>query len=172
MSVGIAMGGSDATNLTMRAIEVLGTIDERLLIWAMLGEGYGHSYDALVDAIRHTGRHEALLAKASHSMWTVLARTAVVVLAGGVTSYEAAYARVPAVNLTSESNRYLVEELSSAGVALTLVGDDGWGDLPHVVSRLAKDRDELFAMHRRSEDLIDGRGAMRVAHDIETILAR
>jgi spore coat polysaccharide biosynthesis predicted glycosyltransferase SpsG len=170
LGVGIAMGGSDAINLTMRAVEELGEVQERLVIWAMLGEGYGHSYDDLVRKIRESGRHEALLAKASHSMWTVLSRTALLVLAGGVTSYEAAYAGIPAINLILANSRYLVDELELAGAAVTLVGHAGWSELSRSVSDLAADRDRLFAMHRRAIPLIDGKGADRVVEDLDRLL--
>lgn len=170
LNVGVAMGGSDAVNMTKQVVETLGAVEHRLVVWAMLGEGYGHSYDALVNAIRSSGRHEALLAKASHSMWTVLSRSALLVLAGGVTSYEAAFAGVPSLNLTSESSRYLVDELESAGVARTLAGPESWAGLPLIVDELASDRDSLFAMHRRTTGLIDGEGARRIVEEVTSLV--
>lgn len=166
LSVGIAMGGSDAANMTMRAVRALGEVDTPLIVWAMLGEGYGHSYDQLVAAISENGRHEALLAKSGRSMWTVLSRTALVVLAGGVTSYEAAFAGIPAINVSAASNSYLVDELAGAGAAITLSEDAGWRQMPSVVMRLDADRDELFSMHRRAVSFIDDLGAQRIVDDL------
>lgn len=171
LSVGISMGGTDAPNLTLRVLEQLRGASVELLFWVMLGEGYGHSYEELVASLRKDRRHEIVLAKTTRSMWTVLRRCNLVLLAGGITTFEAAHAGMPSVNLLREpAHAFLLEELVEAGAVTCVAGGD-WGDqLTDELGRLDADRDELFLMHRRGKRLIDGGGAQRVAAELQRLL--
>lgn len=165
LSVGLSMGGADAPNRTLEVLQMLRALEEPLLIWAMLGEGYQHSYDDLAEAIRRDSRHEIILARTSRSMWTVLRQTNVLILAGGVTTYEAARAGLPSINLlTIPDHRFLLRELEDRGATTTLTVDDSTGrDLRASLTKYDEDRDLLFLMHRACSGIVDGRGADRVA---------
>ncbi len=164
LTVAISMGGSDVANKSLRILETIKAIDEQLLIWVMLGEGYLHSYQALVESVRGS-KHEIILAKTTTSMWRVLSTCSLAILAGGTTTYEAAYAGLPSINiLESASRRFLIQELVEKGLSLcaghTL--DEALENLNPLVRNLYRHRDRLLAMHRASRDQIDDQGVQRI----------
>ncbi|HKB05742.1 MAG TPA: hypothetical protein VKD90_26215 [Gemmataceae bacterium] len=170
LAVAISMGGVDAGNNTLQLLSSVVQVPTPMLLWVLLGEGYAHSYQALADCASRNTRHEIILAKTTDSLWRVLETCSVALLAGGVTSYEAAYAGLPAIHLLqNDLGPPLVEELVDREVGLA-VGPPFASALLRVnveLSRLEKARGELLAMHRRSHGLIDGRGAERIATEIE-----
>lgn len=168
LSVGIAMGGTDAADRTRQVLEELRPLPEPTLFWAMLGEGYAHSYENLVEVVRADRRHEIVLAKTGRSMWSVLRRCSVLILAGGITTYEATFAGIPSINLIEHEDRmFLVGELVKAGGAEALPMRGAWGDrLRGLLAEMAADRDRLFLMHRAARALVDGKGAGRIAEEI------
>ncbi len=168
LSIAISMGGTDAANKTLRVLERLKELPQRLLIWLLLGEGYGHSYQALVDTMRGS-RHEIILAKTNDSMWRILHLCSLVVLAAGTTTYEAAFAGIPSINLLENGRSYfLIEELVAKGAALCAGHsfDESLGALNGLIAGLDADRPRLRAMHRAAQTLIDGQGADRIAAEI------
>lgn len=173
LAVGVCMGGTDAANATLKILELLLEVKVPLLVWVMLGEGYAHSYQELVDCIRSDRRHEIVLAKAVQSMWRVLGRCSVAILAGGITTYEAAYAGLPSINtIPTEKQRFLVRELEEAGACFCIGADkaDYPGRLCDILSDIDTNRDKLLTMHKRSKVLVDSLGAFRIAKDIYALL--
>lgn len=166
VSIAISMGGADAPNRTLQVIDSLRPLSAAATFWVILGEGYAHSYRELVDRVRRDTRHEIILAKTNRSMWRILRNCSLAILAGGVTTYEAAYAGLPSINvLASENDAFLTRELVERGAAVD-GGTFGDGALPRVlaeVERLVADPERLLGMHRASRNLIDGRGAERVS---------
>jgi spore coat polysaccharide biosynthesis predicted glycosyltransferase SpsG len=168
LSVAVSMGGADAANKTLEVVRTLRENEHKLLLWVLLGEGYSHSYQDLVDCARGA-RHEIILAKTNESMWHILSTCAVCILAGGTTTYQAAYAGLPSINiLESADRRFLTDELVEAGACVRL-GDtlgESLGQLNAEVERLDSHRDELLAAHLTSRELIDGQGASRIAREL------
>ncbi len=169
LAVAISMGGADAGNKTLQVLESLCAIERPLLLWVLLGEGYAHSYTALVDCVSRNGRHEIILAKTSDSMWRVMRTCALAVLAGGTVTYEAVFAGLPSINLFDNGRHtFLVEELVDRQVALSagypLVSASAAAQA--YVAHLESHRAELLAMHRACAGLIDGAAAERIAHGI------
>lgn len=173
LNIGISMGGADAANRTLTVLAEILETARPLLLWVMLGEGYAHSYEDLVAAVRRDRRHEVILARTTRSMWTVLDRCSLLILAGGVTTYEAAYAGMPSINLLdSESERFLLRDLEDAGAVSAIERSGAWGDaLREELAAAVEDRDRLFLMHRRCGQLIDGRGASRIARELMVVAA-
>ncbi len=173
LPVAVCMGGGDAANLTRRVLERLRCFDRPLLVWALLGEGYRHSFDELERAARADRRHEVILARTTHSMWHVLRGCAVAVLAGGTVTYEAAAAGLPSVNLLADPGQsYLIDDLVSAGAAFHGGGLEG--DLSPMLSaidRLEADREGLLLAHRAARGLVDGRAAERIARELLALAA-
>lgn len=173
LSLAIAMGGTDAANKTLRVLKELKECPARLLIWILLGEGYAHSYQDLVETMRGS-RHEIILAKTNDSMWRVLHLCSLAVLAAGTTTYEAAYAGIPSINLLETgTNAFLIEELVENGAAVQAgtTFADSLLALNGVVASLDADRPRLRAMHKTAQALIDGRGAIRIAEEIASFHA-
>ncbi len=169
LAVGICMGGADAANNTLRVLEAVRSVPAAMLYWVLLGEGYVHSYQQLIDCVNADRRHEVILAKTRDSMWRILGGCSVVILAGGITNYEAAYAGIPSIiTLADDGERWLLQELIDAEVC-RYAGAPLEAGLPGIrdtLTHLNRRRDELLAMHRRCHGLIDGRGARRIADEI------
>jgi spore coat polysaccharide biosynthesis predicted glycosyltransferase SpsG len=173
LAVGISMGGGDAANKTLSVLEKLKDAPDRMLFWVLLGEGYAHSYQDLVQCVRGS-RHEIILARTNDSMWRILNTCAFVVLAGGTTTYEAAYAGLPSVNtLETPDHFFLIRELVEKG-ACAYAGytfEESLRTLRGIVTRLNRNRAELLAMHERCQGLVDGQGANRIVEQIQRFIA-
>lgn len=117
--IAISMGGTDQHNLTFEILKNLTSFKGRALFWVILGEGYSHNYHELVKVIKENSRHEIILARTNQSMWNIMSNCSVAILAGGITSYEAAYAGLPAINyFHSAGKSFLTEELVENNLCL------------------------------------------------------
>lgn len=164
LSLAVSMGGTDAANKTLRVLERLRELPQRLLIWALLGEGYAHSYEDLVGAI-HASEHEIILAKTNDSMWRILSTCSVALLAGGTTTYEAAYAGLPSINfLETPAHYFLLEELVDEGISLCAgqTFDEALEQLNPMLAGLYDNRQTLLEMHHRAHSMMDADGAKRI----------
>lgn len=168
LSIAVSMGGADASNRTLQVVRKLGDYDRKLRVWVILGEGYSHSYQDLVDSISGS-RHEIILAKTNDSMWRILSDCALILLAGGVSTYEAAYAGLPSINLLEDQKRYfLIQELVEANACLYVgaPSSQSFSAVTSLLDRAYEDRQWLYRMHRQAKGMIDGRGAKRIASEI------
>jgi spore coat polysaccharide biosynthesis predicted glycosyltransferase SpsG len=170
LPIAVCMGGSDAANKTLRIVQALARLDVPTTIWVLLGEGYAHSYNTLVDAVRGDLRHEVILAKTSRSMWHILGNCALGLMAGGLTTIEAVHAGLPTLNLFDRPDHAgMLDELFTAGVCLDggLMSNPSLDPAIETIRRLASQRDELRAMRARTRGLVDRQGATRVLRELE-----
>ena len=168
LSTAISMGGTDAANKTFRVLESIKDLPEKMVIWVMLGEGYAHSYQDLVDCVGNSN-HEIILAKSNDSMWRILSTCSLAILSGGTTTYEAVYAGLPSINfLGNKQSQFLIQELVDDGVVLPAGWDfeEGLAISRQLIGEIYHDRDRLWTMHQKSRGLMDGLGAQRVAKGI------
>ena len=169
LAVAISMGGGDAPNKTLALLEKLKNVPDRMLFWVLLGEGYAHSYQDLAQCMRGS-RHEIILARTNHSMWRILSTCAFVILAGGTTTYEAAYAGLPSVNtLDTADHFFLIQELVENGACVHAgyTFEESLNAMRGIVTRLNRNRQDLLTLHARCQGLIDGRGAARIVDQIQ-----
>lgn len=169
LSVMISMGGADARNNTLRVLEALRNVPNRMLFWVLLGEGYGHSYQTLVECIQSDARHEVILAKTNDSMWRIMNMCSLAILAGGTVTYEAAYAGMPSINIfDAAEHMFLLRELVEVGACYNAGYPfaDALSVLRAHVAHLEQHRHELWQMHRRSKGMIDGQGAARICNEL------
>jgi spore coat polysaccharide biosynthesis predicted glycosyltransferase SpsG len=168
--VAVSMGGGDAANKTLLFLRSLGKCNVPATFWVLVGEGYSHSYDALVNTIERDKNHEIILAKTNMSMWHILSNCVLAVLPGGITTYEAAYAGLPTINMCRDNHQFfLIQELVEAGVGMYagLMETDDLRRLNSLIENLYEHRGELLRMHERSRGIIDGRGKDRIISTIE-----
>ena len=173
LSVAIAMGGVDASNKTLKLLQVLRDLPNHMTFWAMLGEGYDHSYEALVETITESKRHEIIMAKTNRSMWRILSSCSVAVLGGGNTTYEAVYAGLPSINIMEDSrHEFVIKELVDAGICLKVEFplEDAVTEVAEMLAELDASPDVLLEMHRKSRGFVDGLGARRIADESIEIL--
>ena len=165
LSIGISMGGGDAPNKTLQVLKSLAGFSDESIIWVFLGAGYSHSYDQLVQESYHNQRQEVVLVKTNRAFWHVLKNCHLLILSGGITSYDAVYAGMPAVNLLLSSDHFFfIRELVEKGACFNpgVFGPETLKMLPKLLSDINKNRDLLWKMHKHSQILIDGRGSHRV----------
>ena len=170
LPIAVCMGGADAANKTLSILQALALLEEPTTIWVLLGEGYAHSYNQLVDAVRGDLRHEVILAKANRSMWRILGNCALGLMAGGLTTVEAVYAGLPTINLFDRpEHASMLAELFDAGVCLNggLIFGHSLQPTLEALRRLAAGRDELRTMRARTKGLVDHLGPVRVLREIE-----
>lgn len=165
LSIAISMGGGDAANKTLEILEALAKFDGAALFWILVGEGYPHSYDELVRKTHFGKAHEVVLARTNHSMWRVLRNCQLAVLAGGVTSHDAVYAGLPAINLLHSPERYfLIKELVEKEACFYpgSFNSETLSNIPRLIEKISLNKGELLKMHNRAKKLIDGRGSLRI----------
>ncbi|PKP35484.1 MAG: hypothetical protein CVU00_02205 [Bacteroidetes bacterium HGW-Bacteroidetes-17] len=169
-NIAISMGGGDAANKTLEVIKQIKNIIEPFTFWIMLGEGYSHSFDEIVNEIRKVKKHEIILAKTNHSMWNVLSNTSLLITTSGITSYEAAYAGLPTITFYDYDNQwFLLKEL--VDTKLTINGgkfsDNSINNLRNILTDLYHDRSVLYDMHKRSKKQFDNEAANRIINIIK-----
>lgn len=166
LPIAVCMGGADAANKTLAVLDALLDVRCDLTVWALLGEGYAHSYDALVNCMRRDRRHEIILAKTNRSTWQIMGHCALAVLAGGLTTVEAVYAGLPSINVFERQEHVdaTARELFEQGVCVNggLFSTNSLNQLVQALHALTADADQLRIMRRRSHGLIDRQGSRRI----------
>ena len=165
LPIAISMGGGDAPNKTLRFLRSLKNCDVPVTFWVMLGEGYGHSYDELIEVVKGNTKHEIILAKTNQSMWQILRNCVLAILPGGITTYEAVYAGLPAINILDDASSYfLIEELENEKACFYggALSDQTLDNLNKTLSHLYNNRLELINMHLKAKHLIKGRGGKEI----------
>lgn len=164
LAVAISMGGTDAPNRTLSLLQLLGQCPARLVLFVALGDAYTHSYEELLSTAAQN-RQEIILLKSNESMWRVLKNASLVICAGGLTTYEAAFIGLPAINIVQRQEwAYLFEELVQRGASVTLPPQhDSLERAVEMVANLAKNRAELLQMHLAAKKLIPDGGSRRIA---------
>lgn len=169
LAIAVSMGGADAGNKTLNVLRALSIVSSPLLIWTLLGEGYAHSYEPLVECVRESNQHEIILAKTNDSMWRVLRTCSLAVLAGGTVTYEAAFAGLPSINLFENPRHvFLINELVDRGVCISAgYPMDGAVDVAAAnVAQFEAKRSQLSQMHQATKGLIDGKAGRRISEEI------
>jgi spore coat polysaccharide biosynthesis predicted glycosyltransferase SpsG len=160
LPIAVIMGGTDAPNKTLRVLNELKHCRVPSTFWVMLGEGYSHSFDKLIEAIRKDTDHEIILAKTNRSMWKILSNCVLAIIPGGLTSYEAAYAGLPTLNITHDPEKeFLIRELMEHKICLT---HQNFQNLNKTIEDLYRQKNKILQMHDRSKSLIDKKGGERI----------
>jgi spore coat polysaccharide biosynthesis predicted glycosyltransferase SpsG len=172
LAVAISMGGTDAPNRTLQLLKLLGNCPTKLVLYVALGDGYTHSYEELLSCAR-SNHHEIILLKSNESMWRVLSSCSLVICSGGLTTYEAAFIGLPAVNILQDARwAYLFEELCERGACRTLApGADCLQQAVELVRYFSVNRADLTGMHRATRGLIPAGGARQIATALNSLQA-
>lgn len=151
LHVGISMGGTDPLNHTLNVVKHLKQVEIPVVFWVLLGESYKYQYDQLVAEIKGHNKHEMILARTNKNMWEVLGNCNLAILTGGLTSYEAAYAGLPAINYFSDRQKgYLVRELEEEQLSLETCYD--FDALPDLLVKYYNSKSSLLAVNERAQE--------------------
>lgn len=164
LAIAISMGGTDAPNVTLALLRLFGQSPLNVVIWVALGDAYLHSYAELLECAA-ANRREIILLKSNESMWRVLRNASLVICAGGLTTYEAAYIGIPSINLIRHQDwMYLFEELTARGVCRSLLpAPDRLERTVSMVADFAADRERLMQIHLSTRGVIPEGGAALIA---------
>jgi spore coat polysaccharide biosynthesis predicted glycosyltransferase SpsG len=170
----IAMGGSDPAGLTLKAVRALDRLDEDFesVIFEsvnfestiIVGAGFCHR-ESLRDLLGQTRRHFTVREDVSE-MSAAMAQADLAVCSFGMTSYELAAMGVPAVCVClTEDHAESASALVAAGMGISVGVDDQDTEtrLGAAVERLLVDKNARAQMSARARELVDGRGARRIA---------
>lgn len=169
LPVMVSFGGGDADNHTRLVLEALRDVEEQLLIWLMLGDGYMHSQDELVATGQAGQRHEIVLARTNRSMWRIAANCAVAILTGGMSSLEATYAGLPVISVRRgfANSIQVGADYDRATIDGGAIADGSYVRIKTIVSDICRNRDRLLRMRESQRGLVDGFGAQRIIELIE-----
>jgi spore coat polysaccharide biosynthesis predicted glycosyltransferase SpsG len=165
----IAMGGSDPAGLTLKAVRAVDRLDanfesaifESVII---LGSGFCHG-QSLRELLGQT-RQRFTVREDVSEMSAAMAEADLAICSFGMTAYELAATGVPSVYacLTLDHEES-ASALVAAGMGVSVGVDDRDTEtrLAGAVERLLMDENARAQMTARARELVDGRGASRVA---------
>lgn len=169
LNVGITLGGSDAKNQTKSVLRRISGIKD-CRIWVLLGEGYEHSFDQLVEISKMKNSNEIILVKAGSSIWEILSLCSLVIVSGGLTILECAFAGIPTLNIFHKKKHL---EVSSpiifdrgASINLGIFSDSVLRELEKKIKYFCKNKIELTEMRQSSKGLINRNGGMNIIDKI------
>lgn len=172
LPIAITLGGTDASNKTMKIIQSLVKYEKKLQLWVLLGEGYKHSYTQLVKIIKANPLHEIILARTNRSMWNILKNTVLAVTAGGLTAFEAATAGLPTINIVEkELHKNLLYDLLNSKIAYFAGIWSNYNEaiLLDLIDELNCNKDQLLNMHVKSKSITNKIGGEMIIKELTNI---
>ncbi len=163
-SIGISMGATDPMNMTKIVLEEISKWEQPCLIWIAIGNVYSHDIAALHDIALNDSVHELVFVNTADSFWSVFQNSSILILQGGVTTYEAAYCGIPSINIPKcREHMGLTSSLLNENLTWVLDTEkDGYNNLVPLLASIFNDKDLLIKMHVRMKNLIDSDGPNRV----------
>jgi spore coat polysaccharide biosynthesis predicted glycosyltransferase SpsG len=164
LSLLIAMGGSDPAGLTLKAVRALDRLDEEFESVIVVGAGFCHG-QALQELLGQTRRRFVVRQDVSE-MSAAIAEASMAICSFGMTAYELAAIGVPSVYVClTDDHAQSASALAAAGMGISVgVNDqDVETRLATAAERLLVDKNVRTQMSSRARELVDGRGASRIA---------
>jgi spore coat polysaccharide biosynthesis predicted glycosyltransferase SpsG len=160
----ISMGGSDPAGLTLKAVRALDRLDDEFESVIIVGAGFCHG-QALQELLGQTRRRFVVRQDVSE-MSAAIAEASLAICSFGMTAYELAAMGVPSVYVClTDDHAQSASALAAAGMGISVgVNDqDVETRLAMAAERLLVDKNVRTQMSSRARELVDGRGAGRVA---------
>lgn len=171
-SVLLTVGGGDPHGLMPGLIETADSVKERFSLRIVIGP-YFRNTSSIHEVVQRATR-EIGIVDAPSSLRPILDETDLAICAGGQTLYEMMATRVPALCIEIAPNqRDSMSAVVRAGAAEG-VGSaedvDLMSKLGHGLVRLLASQDQRMRMAEAGHNLIDGKGALRVAQGLVELL--
>lgn len=162
----VAMGGSDPAGMSEFTIAALGLLQMPFAVRLVVGPAFSFARAVpLIDAIVRS-HHSVRVARGLTSLAHVMRSSRMAVAAFGVTAYELAACGVPAIHLCLTPDHARSSSAfarAGAAVPLGVFGAVSPQQLADAVGRMMAAAGRRGEMARRASQLVDGRGAERVA---------
>jgi spore coat polysaccharide biosynthesis protein SpsF len=165
----IAMGGSDPAGLTLKAVRALARLNEdfdSVILESTIIVGAGFCHRASLGDLLGQTRRRFTVREDVREMSAAMAQADLAVCSFGMTSYELAAMGVPAVCVClTEDHAESASALVAAGMAISVgINDqDTETRLAAAADGLLADKNARAQMSARARELVDGRGAIRIA---------
>ena len=165
----IAMGGSDPAGLTLKAVRALDGLDddfESVKVESTIIVGAGFCHRQSLEGLLGQTRRRFTVREDVSEMSAAMAQADLAVCSFGMTSYELAAMGVPAVCVClTEDHAESASALAAAGMGISVGVDDQGTEtrLAAAVEKLIADENVRAQMSARAHELVDGRGARRIA---------
>jgi spore coat polysaccharide biosynthesis predicted glycosyltransferase SpsG len=160
----VTMGGSDPMGMTEFAVRALALLPMPLAVHVVVGPAFSQA-EPLIDTIVRS-KHSVQIARAPASLAPLMRASRMALASFGVSAFELAACGVPAVHLCLTADHARASgALDRAGVAMTagVFGEVTAEQLARATQRLMGSAGRRGEMARRARQLVDGRGAERVA---------
>lgn len=170
LSLFIAMGGSDPAGLTLKAVRAVDGLEGDFETAIIVGSGFCHK-QALQKLLGQTRRRFAVRENVSE-MSAAMAGADLAICSFGMTAYELAAMGAPSVYVSlTPDHEESASALVAAGMGVPVGVDDQDTEtrLTAAVERLLVGGSARAQMSRRARELVDGRGASRVAELLVSI---
>ena len=167
----VTLGGSDPENVTLKAVEALGSVEIDGLEAVVVVGGSNRNYDGLCAAVADSPA-SIRVERDVRDMSELMAWADVAVSAAGSTCWELAFMGLPQITIVTVENQELVgAELAAMGPVI------GWGrltnrsaiDVTSALSKLCVAGPRRRAMSSGARQQVDGLGAERVASELAGI---
>jgi UDP-2,4-diacetamido-2,4,6-trideoxy-beta-L-altropyranose hydrolase len=163
----VTMGGSDPDNITERVIEAI-RAEPALTATVVVGGSNPH-LSKLRAAVREAG-HSIELVENAVNMPELMAKADIAVAGAGTTSWEMCFLGLPALLIVlADNQRPAAAEVSGRGAAISLGegADITAGALTDQLRKVVSSPQLRRAMSECGRELVDGRGAERVAQALQ-----
>jgi spore coat polysaccharide biosynthesis predicted glycosyltransferase SpsG len=171
LNVGFSLGGSDASNNAKLILNNLTSFQENCRIWFLIGEGYSHCMNELIDITRRSKNVEIILVKANQSMWEILQLCSLVIVSGGLTLLECSYSGLPTLNffLKKEHRKVALPLVFESKMSID-IGDFSKSSITKIKRKIKyfnRNRNELLYMHKNTKKIKWEDGASNILMKIE-----
>lgn len=163
----VCMGGSDAENVTGKAMQAVAQIGGKFQTTVVVGSGNPHQEQLRAIAAKLPG---VRLQHNPANMAELMREADLAVSAAGSTCWELAYVGVPMiVTAISKNQQKNAQALAGRGAAISL----GWHEnaslteISKSIEQLARDAARRRAMSQAARNLVDGLGAERVINVLQ-----
>jgi spore coat polysaccharide biosynthesis protein SpsF len=169
----VTMGGSDPKDITFKTIKALSDVDNQFEATIILGPGFVHRdrLNELLKSFPHTYRVYENLS----NMADIMAESDLAVASFGVTAYELAAMGVPAIHLCLTEDHVqsaIIFQGFDMAVNLGLADRVNEDKIASSIRYVLHDEDSLVKMANQGKKMVDGRGAIRIAHLVASVISK
>jgi UDP-2,4-diacetamido-2,4,6-trideoxy-beta-L-altropyranose hydrolase len=162
----INLGGVDKNNLTLLILDILGKMDDldNIVFFVVLGPTAPNIGSVRLTCLNH--RYDVRFLVAVENMAELMASCDLAIGAAGATTWERCCLGLPTILVTlADNQKYIADNLSKKNIVLAISSSDCLrSTLPLHIQKCIYDREFLANMTRSSIDLVDGKGAEKIAH--------
>lgn len=174
LNILVSMGGSDPHDLTRTALSALTAAGYEGNVKIILGAGYGLERKIVLKEMINKSRFSGTFHRNVSDMRALMRQASFAVVAFGITAYELMSQKIPVLAYThylwQTPSAKLFEEL---GCCIYLGCAEDPGEINSLSTRInnaVHSPDSLAEMTHKARNIVDGRGAVRVANLIENMI--